>query len=470
RRRTSLSSRGAGAATASSCWPVLSAVIPTGLDVLHRQIDHGHDVRGAMNARGRTGEDTGQQQQQHHCMSKRDIDLPLDIEALHNAEVVYITDRLLTMGHPHLQLSVDGDITPNRKLAAVGHMLRKRHGGHYMVWNLSKVDYDAYMLDDMVLSYKFLGSPSPPLGLLPKLLMAIESWLKANSRNVAMVHCLTGRGRTSTVLAAFLCWMGEAGFHDINNALSYIVRCKRLSIKSLTIPSQVRYAGYFANMLNGVRPSSTPLTLKRIIMSKAPKFAAEPDVGKDSAPSLLLSLRVWGCVPYLQLFKAGNLIFTAAASGGVLLRCRHMTKSGQRIRMFRVAFHTGYVPSCILRLMKAQLDGACEDRRFDEGFFVDLIFEACNDASVVVLTIVGDDRVTTSVVGGDGGGSGDGDGRISGGGEGGTVNKAAMRRSMGTMRTGMVVSASAYDSMLHRYSCFWDVITERIEENMRRQK
>ncbi len=141
-----------------------------------------------------------------------------------------------------------------------------------MVWNLSKVDYDAYMLDDMVLSYKFLGSPSPPLGLLPKLLMAIESWLKANSRNVAMVHCLTGRGRTSTVLAAFLCWMGVAGFHDINNALSYIVRCKRLSIKSLTIPSQVRYAGYFANMLNGVRPSSTPLTLKRIIMSKAPKF------------------------------------------------------------------------------------------------------------------------------------------------------------------------------------------------------
>ena len=31
---------------------------------------------------------------------KRDPSLPLDVEALKDAEVVYITDRLITMGHP----------------------------------------------------------------------------------------------------------------------------------------------------------------------------------------------------------------------------------------------------------------------------------------------------------------------------------------------------------------------------------
>lgn len=31
---------------------------------------------------------------------KRDPTLPLDVEALKDAEVVYITDRLITMGHP----------------------------------------------------------------------------------------------------------------------------------------------------------------------------------------------------------------------------------------------------------------------------------------------------------------------------------------------------------------------------------
>lgn len=70
---------------------------------------------------------------------KRDINLPLDVEALRDAEVVYITDRIVTLSHPYMQSTTDGDITPDRKLAAVGHLLQKRHGGRYMVWNLSEV-------------------------------------------------------------------------------------------------------------------------------------------------------------------------------------------------------------------------------------------------------------------------------------------------------------------------------------------
>ena len=409
---------------------------------------------------------------------KRDPDLPLDVEALRDAEVVYITDRIVTLSHPYMQSTTDGDITPDRKLAAVGHLLQKRHGGRYMVWNLSEVEYDASVLDDQVLVYKFPGSPSPPLGLLLKLLMAMESWLKADERNVAVIHCLTGRGRTSTVLAAFLCWTGEAGFNDVNSALEYIAKCKRISVQSLTIPSQVRYVSYFANMLDGVRPSQPPLMLKRIIMSEAPKFgkrAAPPSTSEDGSSeenTTTSGQALFGCAPYLQLFKGGNLVFTTAASvnyaqtkddlpfcttsdgpvsfltesvvqGDVLLRCRHLTKSGQRVSMFRAAFHTGYVPPKVLRLTKAQLDGACGDKRFPDDFFLDLIFEPC-----------------------DGTNSGEGeDGE-------GAANEAAERRSMGTTAVGSsnTVSASAYDSMLHdRDSRFWDVITTRREENRKKQ-
>lgn len=35
--------------------------------------------------------------------------------------------------------------------------------------------------------------------------------------------------------------------------------------------------------------------------------------------------------------------------------------------MFRAAFHTGYVPSGVLRLTKQQLDGACADDRFHQA-------------------------------------------------------------------------------------------------------
>jgi hypothetical protein len=142
---------------------------------------------------------------------KRDPKLPLDAEALRDAEVVYVTDRIITMSHPASASTTNPAITAERKLAAVGHLLNRRHDGRFLVWNLSEVDYDISVLDDQVLTFSFPGSPSPPLGLLLKLLVSMENWMKADERNVAVVHCLTGKGRTSTVLAAFLCWMGEAG-------------------------------------------------------------------------------------------------------------------------------------------------------------------------------------------------------------------------------------------------------------------
>jgi|AntRauTorckE5430_2_1112549.scaffolds.fasta_scaffold01002_5 tensin len=204
---------------------------------------------------------------------KRDLSLPLDTVSLRDAEVVYITDRLITMGHPAMQSAVDGDITPDRKLAAVAHLLQKRHGGKFMVWNLSELEYDYSVLDEQVMTFEFPGSPSPPLGMLMKILLSLESWLKADEKNVAVMHCLTGRGRTSTVMSSFLCWMGEAGFVNPNRALEYMAQCKKSDLETLTIPSQRRYVGYFSNMLDGVRPSQPPLVLKRIIMSEAPKVS-----------------------------------------------------------------------------------------------------------------------------------------------------------------------------------------------------
>ena len=63
-----------------------------------------------------------------------------------------------------------------------------------------------------------------------------------------------------------------------------------------------------------------------------------------------------------------------AIQGDVLLRCRHVTPKGERVSMFRAGFHTGYAPAGVLRLTKVQLDGANTDDRFDEHFFIDLIF------------------------------------------------------------------------------------------------
>jgi hypothetical protein len=419
---------------------------------------------------------------------KRDPKLPLDVEALQDAEVVYVTDRLITMGHPAMASTVDGDITAERKLAAVGHLLQRRHDGRFMVWNLSEVDYDVAILDDQVLTFSFPGSPSPPLGLLLKILVSMEAWLKADDRNVAVVHCLTGKGRTSTVLAAFLCWMGQASFADVYQALEYIAACKQMTTDELTIPSQRRYTSYFKNMLDGVRPSQPPLMLKRIIMSEAPRYAKGPprdkDKDKDSGNDIKKdkasedeNLQRMGCAPYLQLFKAGNLLHTAPASlhfqqsgdelpfcqvadgsisfhinqvvqGDILVRCRHLTGKKQRVSMFRAAFHTGYVPPNVMRLTKSQLDGACDDVRFNDDFFLDLIFEPVSAETASKLLQEKEKEASATV----------GPPAVV---EGSHPSSEAAHTLAGGATT---VTASAYDSMLHRDSRFWDVISARRQE------
>eukprot|EP00536_Pseudo-nitzschia_multiseries_P009193 jgi/Psemu1/257915/estExt_Genewise1Plus.C_2520002 len=407
---------------------------------------------------------------------KRHPNLPLDVEALRDAQVVYITDRIITMSHPATASKRIPAITAERKLAAIGHLLDRRHDGRYLCWNLSEVDYDISILNDQVLTFSFPGSPSPPLGLLLKLLVSMENWMKADERNVAVVHCLTGKGRTSTILAAFLCWMGEAGFGDINEALAYIARCKQLRSDDLTIPSQRRYASYFKNMLDGVRPSQTPLMLKRIIMSEAPKFAKGPlkdkiqvEQSDESEITEVDDKQLMGCAPYLQIFKAGKLLHTSAASlhvqqseeelpfvqvmdgtvpfninqiiqGDILIRCRHLTFGKKRVSMFRAAFHTGYAPPNVLRLTKTQLDGPCHDKRYPDDFFLDLIFEKV-DADVLTRFEKEEGKEETKD-------SGD---------------------SKGQKGKGPVLKASEADSMLQGDSRFWDVISFKKQEHMKQK-
>jgi len=88
------------------------------------------------------------------------------------------------------------------------------------------------------------SSSSPPVaGLLFKICTSIQSWLDADSDNVAVIHCLTGRGRTAAVTACVLTWMGE--FSSPSDALEYVAARKCMSVEQLTIPSQRRYVQYF---------------------------------------------------------------------------------------------------------------------------------------------------------------------------------------------------------------------------------
>lgn len=76
------------------------------------------------------------------------------------------------------------------------------------------------------------------LGLMFKICSSIENWLLADENNLAAVHCLTGKGRTGTVIACYLAWIGQ--FPNALESLEYVAERRNSSVEKLTIPSQRR--------------------------------------------------------------------------------------------------------------------------------------------------------------------------------------------------------------------------------------
>lgn len=68
---------------------------------------------------------------------------------------------------------------------AVAAALARRHGGHFMIWNISEETYDYSLFENQVLEFKFPGHPAPPLGLLIKVSLP-RSLCSQKGRTVAV--------------------------------------------------------------------------------------------------------------------------------------------------------------------------------------------------------------------------------------------------------------------------------------------
>lgn len=100
-----------------------------------------------------------------------------------------------------------------------------------------------------------------------------------------------------------------------------------------------------------------------------------------------------------------------------------------------------YVPCGVLRLTKAQLDGACSDVRFDEEFFIDLIFAPVEKA------------LSKTAAGGGGVGVGGGP-------------------SSAPSDSGLLIdisSSDSYEQSLHRDTRFWDAVSARKTKSKKRR-
>ena len=216
------------------------------------------------------------------------------------ARHTYVSERVIAMPFPFSR----EEAAVNARLNCiddVASFLNEAHENHYMVWNLSERTYDESRFGDQVICYTFPGHPAPPLGLLYLVCNSVRSWLAADARNVAVVHCLSGQGRTSIVCAAILLWLDPEC--DTAAALEAVAERQQSSAAELTLPSQRRYFNYFACVANGIVPETSPLRLVAVRVRGAPAFVTESSSGEE------------GCRSYFQIVQNGKVTWSSFSAG-----------------------------------------------------------------------------------------------------------------------------------------------------------
>lgn len=111
-----------------------------------------------------------------------------------------------------------------------------------------------------------------------------DSFLKENNGNVGVVHCKAGKGRTGTMICAYLlhCKM----FESARDSLLFYGYSRTSDGNGVTIPSQRRYVYYYEHMVRKKKTYADiprkSYNLSRIFIGPKPNLSSLTVFGKRS--------------------------------------------------------------------------------------------------------------------------------------------------------------------------------------------
>uniref|UniRef100_A0A7N0ZSY2 phosphatidylinositol-3,4,5-trisphosphate 3-phosphatase n=1 Tax=Kalanchoe fedtschenkoi TaxID=63787 RepID=A0A7N0ZSY2_KALFE len=161
----------------------------------------------------------------------------------YDLDMSYITNRILAMSFPaeHVRAMY------RNPLWQVKSVLDMRHPGRYKVYNLCiEQMYDPSNFDGRVETYPFDDNHVPPLHMMKLFCESVESWLSSDPNNIAVIHCMAGKGRTGLMVCAYLVYSGMSA----EKALQLYAQRRTTNNEGVTIPSQRRYVSYWENVLS----------------------------------------------------------------------------------------------------------------------------------------------------------------------------------------------------------------------------
>uniref|UniRef100_A0A8C6S1B6 Tensin-1 n=2 Tax=Nannospalax galili TaxID=1026970 RepID=A0A8C6S1B6_NANGA len=291
-------------------------------------------------------------------------------------DLVYVTERIIAVSFP----STANEENFRSNLREVAQMLKSKHGGSYLLFNLSERRPDITKLHTKVLEFGWPDLHTPALEKICSVCKAMDTWLNADPHNVVVLHNKGNRGRIGVVIAAYMHYSNISASAD--QALDRFAMKRFYEDKIVPIgqPSQRRYVHYFSGLLSGsIKMNNKPLFLHHVIMHGIPNFESKG-----------------GCRPFLRIYQAMQPVYTSGIynipgdsqtsicitiepglllKGDILLKCYHKKfRSPARDVIFRVQFHTCAIHDLGVVFGKEDLDDAFKDDRFPEYGKVEFVF------------------------------------------------------------------------------------------------
>jgi len=182
-----------------------------------------------------------------------------------NLNLSYITQDIIAMCFPSPSIIHD-----------VKRLLNHYHKNHYYVINLRLEEhensYSPKEFQNRVLYRGFQDMTPPPFKLLLEIMLKIKQWLKKDSENVIVVHCLAGWGRTGTIISSYLLY--SKAQPTAKDALKYFITMRGTEP---ICQSQQRWVHYMETYLsNGKDYHPVPMVIESIHLgTEDPSFEIE---------------------------------------------------------------------------------------------------------------------------------------------------------------------------------------------------
>lgn len=153
-----------------------------------------------------------------------------------NLDLTYITERIIAMAFPKKEI-----------YSELNELFDRRHENRVKVYNLcSEFEYEENIFNQQV-RYPFNDRETPSFETIINFCQDVDEWLQRDERNVVVIHCKAGIGRTGTMICTYLLYKQ---FLDCpNKAISYFAHMRTKDGYAIKNPSQKRYIKYFHSHL-----------------------------------------------------------------------------------------------------------------------------------------------------------------------------------------------------------------------------